>query len=129
MHIATAYELLAKGEPKPEDNVNLVCPTCSALWSSTKSGVYEMGGPTVEYTNFVGQKNKQFSGLHITYTCPNECTTFAGLPVELNDIHEIGHYTPYDLWQCAKLVVRQHELESELKDVEQELKNYGNLQI
>lgn len=132
MHITTAAELVARGEPAPEEAVDLQCPNCSGQFSSRYKGVHKLGGRVVVYKNYVGTKNRICSdelGLHFDHTCPNNCTDMSGNTVLLEDIHSIGQYTPYDLWQCAKLIVEQYSLESRLAEVERELKNYGNLQI
>lgn len=131
MHISTAFELVSKGEPAPEELVDLQCPNCSGQFSSRRKGIHELGGSEVTFKNYVGTDNdyRYELGLHFGYTCPNNCTDMAGNIVVLDDIHSMGQYTPYDLWQCAKLVVEQHYLKSRLAEVEKELENYGNLQI
>tara|TARA_R110002012_G_C11268294_1_gene569082 strand:- start:38 stop:436 length:399 start_codon:yes stop_codon:yes gene_type:complete len=132
MHISTAFELVSKGEPAPEELVDLQCPNCSGQFSSRYKGIHELGGREVTFKNYVGTGNRILGdelGLHFDYTCPNNCTDMLGNAVLLDDIHSIGQYTPYDLWLCAKLVVEQHYLEPRLAEVEKELKNYSNRQI
>lgn len=132
MHISTAFELVSKGEPAPEESVDLQCPNCSEQFNSRYKGIHELGGSEVVYKNYVGSENRICTdelGLYFSVTCPNKCTDMSGNVVLLEDIHSSGNYTPYDLWQCAKLIVEQYSLESRLAEVEKELKNYGNLQI
>ena len=123
MHINTAFELVSKGEPRPEESVDLVCLQCAGMWSSK----HHTG--TVAHTNYVGREHLVPNNESIAYFCPKGCVTAKMHASVLVDIHSSHNYTPRDEWICANLVMQKHYLTSELKDIEEELENYSDLQI
>ena len=131
MEVKTAYEVLSGREPGPEDFVDLECYCCTGQFSSKPKGIYSVHckGETV-FKNFVGIENCHLDEEGSRYyTCPNKCETgmFIKSPSILYDIHEADSYTPHDRYECAKLIVEKDRLEDKLKEVEEGLKYYSNV--
>ena len=133
MDIKRAYEIANSVPPKPEDMVDLECSCCTCQFASVPEGVYEMGdNKLTKYKHFVGKDNITVNSEDLSkeYTCPNGCMTgyFKDKPSMLYDIHESGGYTPHEEYECAVLTVKLDSLEDEMKEVEEQLKHYSNIE-
>lgn len=126
MHIQEAYAILDKGEPSPEEHVDLVCPSCAGEWAEDAWGVHSLGDQECTiYKYFVGNENCCLTEEgYQYYSCPNGCTDSWDNPVKLQNIHELGQMNSWNRWDCARLMVKAGELENELDDVRKQLRNY-----
>lgn len=122
MGVREAEQVLLGTKPEPEDTVDLCCPDCSGFWSSQFKGLYALGDEQeTVYKNYVGNENCALLDTGFVYFCPNGCGTY------LNDVHEVGVLTPHMRWWYAEAVVKKHQLERQLLDVENEIQSFENL--
>lgn len=128
MNYREAQYIVEQGEPAPEEMCNIECFNCSGQWSSTPFSYYKLGDThKTFYKHYIGKRNSELSlsttgGVIELYTCPN-CSKPKS-PVYLHDIHSVGNRTPHDEYRLACLIVKEHELVQELKEVRKELRNY-----
>ncbi len=128
MHYREACQVLAEGEPAPEDMCDIACGCCAGEWSSIQSSIYRLGDdePTV-YKNYVGHENCEYvlssaGGYQEMYQCPN-CSK-DGDVVFLYNIAESGNLGPHDRYKLAQLIVEEHDLQNRLKSVIEEIRQY-----
>lgn len=122
MGVKEAEQVLLGTKPRPEDTVDLCCPDCAGFWSSQPKGLYALGDEKeTVYKNYVGEHNCVSKGMGVIFTCPNGCES------HLKCVYEVGVMTPSMRWWYAEAVMKKHELESQLKDVESEIQNFENL--
>lgn len=122
MGVREAEQVLLGTKPEPEDTVDLCCPDCSGFWSSRFKGLYALGDEKeTVYKNYVGDENCALLDTGFVYFCPNGCGTY------LSDVHEVGVLTPHMRWWYAEAVVKKHQLERQLQEVEQEIQSFENL--
>lgn len=122
MGVREAEQVLLGTKPGPEDFVDLCCPDCAGFWASQPKGLYALGDEKeTVYKHYVGESKVCPTDSGILFLCPNGCDSY------LNCVYEVGVLTPSMRWWYAEAVMKKHELESQLKDVEDEVQNFENL--
>lgn len=128
MRIDEAYMLAGEPEPAPEDHVNLSCSHCAGMWSDKAKSIHKLGD-SIEtvYTNYIGNVHCHLDvdGDKVVewFTCPNGCATYGRSTIRY--MTEADDLTPHREWELASLIVKHDKLSDQLKDVENELKNFG----
>ncbi len=129
MNISQAYMIAGEPEPPAEDFVDLTCVHCAGMWSSSSRGIHNAADKVeTVYSKYIGHENcelLQESDRFIErYTCPNGCTNYGNSTIR--HMTEAEDLSPHREWELANLIVRHDKLETELKDIEDELKNFGH---
>lgn len=129
MNLQEASLLITCGtKPTLEDSVNIFCPHCAGEWYTHRASIHTLGidNKTTVYNKFIGEENTLFKNGKMHYFCP-KCKDTLGNRVELLRHDATANSTPLERWEYAELLLRESALLTELKRVQEQLRNYETL--
>lgn len=115
-------------EPTNSENCDVFCTDCAGEWHSALSGLYYNASTNkfdrIEHIYFIGKDNVEVfmegDRLLEKYTCPNGC----GSTILRHD--ETHTATPWQRWRKNQVTLEIMELESKLRELENELHDLGD---